>query len=96
MAMAEESSIERKFTQAVKKKGGLAIKMTPVGLRGLPDRIVLIQGGRAEFVELKAPGQKPRPLQLKWMERLRRMGFACYKCDSRSEVERIVDEIFGA
>ena len=58
-----EKSIEKKLADAVKKRGGLAPKFVSPGLDGMPDRIVLMPGGRLAFVEVKAPGKKPRPLQ---------------------------------
>ena len=50
-----ERFIERKFVEAVKKKGGFAPKFVSPGLDGMPDRIVLFQIGKIAFVELKAP-----------------------------------------
>ena len=60
-----ERFIERKFVEAVKKKGGFAPKFVSPGLDGMPDRIVLFPMGRIAFVELKAPGEKMRPLQVR-------------------------------
>lgn len=59
-----EKTIEQKFTAAVKNAGGLALKFTSPGFDGVPDRLALLPGGRMAFVEVKAPGKKPRPLQL--------------------------------
>lgn len=47
-----ERFIERKFVEAVKKKGGFAPKFVSPGLDGMPDRIVLFQIGKIAFVEL--------------------------------------------
>ena len=52
-----ERFIERKFVEAVKKKGGFAPKFVSQGLDGMPDRIVLFPIGKIAFVELKAPGE---------------------------------------
>ena len=59
-----EKIIEEKLTKAVKQNGGVCWKFTSPGTAGVPDRIVLMPGGRIAFVEVKAPGEKPRPLQL--------------------------------
>ena len=48
-----EKSIEKKLADAVKKRGGLAPKFVSPGLDGMPDRIVLMPGGRLAFVEVK-------------------------------------------
>lgn len=60
-----EQMIEKKFTDAVKKMGGLAPKFVSPGLDGVPDRLVLLPMGRMAFVEFKAPGKKMRPLQIR-------------------------------
>lgn len=56
-----EKTIEAKLVQAVRTKGGLAPKFTSPGLDGVPDRLVLLPGGRIAFIELKAPGQNTPP-----------------------------------
>lgn len=53
-----EQFIEKKFTDAVKKMGGIAPKFVSPGLDGVPDRLVLLPMGRMAFVEFKAPGKK--------------------------------------
>jgi len=77
-----ESEIERKFVQAVEALGGEAIKLTSPNNAGLPDRLVLLPNGRMFFVELKAPGKKPRPLQTRQIERLKELGFSVYVVDN--------------
>lgn len=58
-----EKQIERKLVNAVKAAGGIAPKFVSPGYDGMPDRLLLLQGGRMAFVEVKALGEKPRPLQ---------------------------------
>lgn len=76
-----ESMVERKFVTEVKKRGGLAVKFVSPGLDGVPDRLVLFTGGMLAFVELKAPGKKMRPLQIKRAKQLRTLGFKVYCID---------------
>jgi hypothetical protein len=83
-----EKLLERKLAAAVKAAGGLAAKFTSPGLAGMPDRLVLMPGGVAAFVEVKAPGRKPRALQLHRHRQLRRLGFQVFVLD---EPERIGD-----
>ena len=78
---------------AVKAVGGLALKFTSPGFDGVPDRIVLFPGGKMAFVEVKAPGEKPRPLQLARHRLLRQLGFRVYVLDNESQIGGIVDEI---
>ena len=86
----KESSIERRLVSAVKGAGGLAIKLTAGG--GLPDRLLLFGSGSCCFVEVKAPGQRPRPLQNIRHEELRRLGFPVYVVDSCEGVEELVQK----
>jgi len=91
-----ENRIERKLKREVKKRGGKALKFTSPGWAGAPDRIVLIPGGRAVFVELKAPGEEPRPLQVKRAAELRMLDFPVYCLDSMAAVDRFISEVFSA
>ena len=88
-----EKSIERKLVDAVRKRGGLAPKFVSPGLDGMPDRIVLMPGGRLAFVEVKAPGKKPRPLQEARHRILRELGFTVYTLDDKDQIGGILDEI---
>ena len=60
-----EKQVEQALRKAVRDRGGLALKFVSPGLAGVPDRIVLMPNRRVAFVELKAPGKHPRPLQVK-------------------------------
>ena len=88
-----EKEIEKKFTGTVKKRGGIAPKFVSPGFDGMPDRIVLFPKGRMAFVEVKAPGEKPRPLQIKRMEMLRSLGFKVFGLDDKEQIGVIIDEI---
>ena len=84
MAYIRESTIEKHLVAEVKKAGGIAYKFLSPGRRAVPDRLVLLPGGRAVFVECKAPGEKPRPEQLREHERLRAQGFTVIVLDSKN------------
>ena len=89
----KEKDIEQKLTAKVKALGGMAIKFTSPGMDGMPDRLVLLPGGRIVFVELKAPGEKMRPLQLWRAKQLLALGFKAYCVDSIDQIGGILDEI---
>ena len=85
-----EKVIEQKLIQAVKKAGGLAIKLTSPGLSGMPDRLVILPECHVAFVEVKAPGLKPRPLQIRRHEMLRRLGCKVYVLDDAARIPELV------
>ncbi len=88
-----EKLTEKILTVQARKRGGIALKFTSPGMDGMPDRLVLMPGGRMAFVEVKAPGRKPRPLQESRHSMLRRLGFRVYVLDSREQIGGILDEI---
>lgn len=88
-----EKQIEQKFVRATKNMGGIAPKFVSPGLDGMPDRIVLLPGGHIGFVEVKAPGEKPRPLQLARHGLLRRLDFKVFVLDDEKQIGGILDEI---
>ena len=71
-----ERDIEAKLVKRVKAHGGLCLKWVSPSAAGVPDRIVLLPGGRVIFVETKRPkGGKLSPLQLHWDRVLQDLGF---------------------
>lgn len=88
-----EKQIEKKLIMEVKKRGGICPKWVSPGFDGVPDRIVLLPYGKFAFVEVKAPGEKPRPLQVSRHKLLRRLGFRVYVLDDMSQIGGILDEI---
>ena len=91
-----ENEIEAKLVKAVKAHGGVCWKFVSPGTAGVPDRIVLMPSGRIAFVEVKAPGEKPRPLQRVRIKLLRRLGFKVYVLDGAEQIGGIIDEIQSA
>ena len=88
-----EKQIENQLVSQVKKIGGIAPKFVSPGFDGMPDRLVLIPDGHIAFVELKAPGKKPRPLQLARHRLLRLLGFRVYVIDGAEQIGGMLDEI---
>ena len=88
-----ERELENKLKRAVLGRGGLALKFVSPGLVGVPDRLILMPGARIAFAELKAPGQKLRPLQQKRKRQLEQLGFAVYTVDSVAEMEKLLQEV---
>ena len=88
-----EKLIEQKLVRAVKAAGGIAVKFVSPGFDGMPDRLVLLPGARVAFVEVKAMGCKPRPLQVKRHEMIRSLGFVVYVLDDERKIGGVLDEI---
>lgn len=89
----KESTIEAYLHDRVKQIGGRAYKFVSPGNDGVPDRLVCFPGGRIVFVELKAPGKKPRPLQEVQIKRLRDLGFVVEVIDSKEKVDAFLADI---
>jgi len=88
-----ESYIEKRFCTEAKKRGMWAVKFVSPGLSGVPDRLLLIPGGRVAFAELKAPGGRLRPIQERRKAQLEKLGFTVYVIDSIDSIGGILDEI---
>lgn len=78
-----ESVVEAAFRRACAGRGWVCWKLAVPGVAGVPDRMVLMPGGRIAFVELKRPGGHPRCLQLAVMLRLIGLGFRARVWDGR-------------
>ena len=71
----------------------MAIKLNPLNLAGLPDRLILMPGARIIFAELKRSGEKPRKIQEAFHNRLRKLGFRVEVVDSNEQIRRILEEV---
>lgn len=85
-----ERDIENHLRNQIKKLGGIAYKFESPGNAGVPDRLVLLPGGRIHFVELKAPGKKPTPLQLSQHRKIKKVGFEVHILDSKETVDDFI------
>ena len=90
-----ELHIEQALKRAVEAHGGLCWKLVSPGTTGVPDRICL-RAGRVVFVEVKAPGKKPRPIQLRRMSQLRAHGFTAFVVDSMDGIKEVLDALPAA
>ncbi len=96
MGSLREREIEEQLVKAVKAEGGICPKLICPGMNGMPDRLVLLPGCRIGFVEVKAPGKKPRPLQLRRHKQLRQLGFMVFVLDSPEQIPGIIKEVLHA
>lgn len=85
-----ERAVEEHLVGRVRAAGGLALKWVSPSLVGVPDRIVILPGGRVLFVEVKRPGGKTRPIQDRVIGMIRRLGVECHVIDSKEAVDALL------
>ncbi len=93
-----ESTIEQYLCDRVKVMGGEVRKVKWIGRHGAPDRLVMLpwdgmpfgKSARTIWVELKAPGEKAKPHQVREHERMRRMGQRVEVIDSIEGVDEVL------
>lgn len=99
-----ERDIEHHLVKRVKLLGGEVRKVKWIGRRGAPDRLVMLPGPwcgftsdggfwakpRTIWIELKAPGEKPKAYQLREHDRMRAMGQRVEVVDSIEAVEALL------
>ena len=91
--MMLETVIERRLKREVEKTvlGAVCMKWVCPGYSGVPDRMILLPGGKIVFVELKAPGMRERARQEYIHARLRKLGFDVFSSvDSYEKVDAVV------
>lgn len=88
-----EKEIEHHLVMETRRAGGMALKFVSPSFSGMPDRLVLLGDGKMGFVEVKAPGQKPRPLQLRRHAMLRRLGYQVFVLDAMESIPAVLKAI---
>ncbi len=86
--MTRESHIEKRVCAAAAAKGWLVHPKAAHGTRGWPDR-TFTTADRLIFVEFKAPGKKPTPLQTHTHTKLRNLGYEVHVIDSIEDGTRL-------
>lgn len=88
-----EKELEKLFVKEVRKAGGNAYKFVSPGQTGVPDRLVIFPGNHIGFVELKAPGKKPRPDQQYQQRKL--LDYDCFvtNLDNQDSIEAVIQKI---
>lgn len=88
-----EKDIESYLRKRVMAAGGLALKLVCPGFTGVPDRLILLPGGRICFAELKDTSRVPRKRQKRVHDILRGLGFTVFVPDSRTAVDEMMREV---
>lgn len=87
-----EREIERYLVGKIEALGGLCLKFTS-SIAGVPDRLVLYKG-RTYFIELKAPGKKPRPLQKRMIKQMEDRGASVTIISDKKGVDTFIDKCY--
>ena len=90
-----EKQIEAWFVREVEKKGGLTFKFISPGNPGVPDRIVLLPGGKVYFVEMKTSSGKLSRIQRWQIARMRCAGADVRLFRGEADTEKFLQEFLG-
>lgn len=90
--MTPEGKIQSHLMNRVKEVGGFCRKLAWEGRAGAPDLIIIING-KIVFVEVKRPGGKPKPHQVREHERMVRRGADVRVIDNISDCDLLVAEL---
>lgn len=88
-----ESAVERRLTEMLRKRGALCLKFVSPGNPGVPDRIVLLPGGRVIFTELKVQDGRTGALQERQIARMRGLGADVRVLKGVEQVRGFVEEV---
>ncbi len=90
-----ESDAEALLCKEIRKRGGMPYKFVSPGNDGVPDRLLLMPGGKVIFVEMKTEAGKLRPRQKIQIERIRERGFIVEAVHGKQEVRDFLKRYFG-
>lgn len=88
-----EKVLEAELRERCKTLGWMCIKLTSQYQRGLPDRLILMPGGRVCFAEIKTTGKKPTALQRVTHERLRALGYRVEVVDTTERLDNLIVDL---
>ena len=88
-----EKVLEAELRERCKALGWMCIKLTSQYQRGLPDRLILMPGGRVCFAEIKTTGKKPTALQKITHERLRALGYRVEVVDTTESLDKLIVDL---
>ena len=89
--MVSEQTIEQHAVREAKKRGGKALKFTSPSTKGVPDRLIILPGGKVGFLELKSSIGKPTKLQIYWLKYLEKLGCRTGIANSKDSVNQFMD-----
>lgn len=89
--MENEKDTEAFLRDEIKALGGRSYKWVSPECAGVPDRIVILPGGRVFFVETKSEGRTSSAQQRKRQTELRALGCTVYAdVDTKEKVREVL------
>lgn len=88
----KESQIEAKLVRVVRNQGGLCFKFVSPGNPGVPDRLIILPGGRVVFVELKTEIGRLANIQKWQLAEMQKRGADVRVLKGLDQVKRFVEE----
>jgi len=75
--MTPEAKVRNPVVKWARQQGWMHVRMAfrPGVAAGIPDDFFMLPGGRAVFIEFKAPGKTPTPLQYSKLRKANELGF---------------------
>lgn len=92
--LTREAAVEALLVRKIRGAGGMCLKLVPV-VSGLPDRLVLLPGGRIFLVELKSKTGRLRPDQVVFIRRAAALGITVHVLRGSDQVQKWIEENVG-
>jgi hypothetical protein len=89
MTLIREKNLEGYLLRRIQARGGLCMKFTSPGNAGVPDRIAILPNNEIFFIEVKAPGRRPRALQLRVIKTLEALGCQVAWVSSKESIDAL-------
>lgn len=92
-AEVSEKMIERYLVDSAKNIGMPCLKYSNPNMVGYPDRLLVLPGGKAIWVELKSKGRKPTKIQEARIAELSGMGHTVKVIDNKADIDELIKTI---
>ena len=91
--MEREKQLEKYLRLRIEERGGVCLKFVSPGQDGVPDRVVVMPGGRVYFVELKTQTGKLSRIQKYQLKRLCDLHQICSVIYGKEGVKEFLKDI---
>lgn len=88
-----EKALEQLLRKGIISSGGLCIKFTSPGMKGVPDRIIILPGKRIYFVELKSGIGVLSKIQIIVHELFKGFGWPVYVIANKEQLQDFLNAV---